>query len=77
MTPAQVLVEQLGAARRGGVSFEEAWPSALCSALAVAGIELREWTRALTGMASTWRAAFEILPASAPERAADPDRVQV
>lgn len=81
MNPATVLVELLADSRRAGESFESAWPDALAGALAVvdARWERTEWRHVLSGMSSTWREAFERVPASRHERALatvaqDPDR---
>ena len=81
MNPATALVEKLGAARRESVTFEDAWPDALAAALAAvpAKWERNEWAHVLSGMASTWRDAFERRPAGRRERALatvaqDPDR---
>ena len=81
--PAMVLVTQLADARRQGESFADAWPDALTEALACVGSssERREWRDVLAGMTSTWRAAWERRPASAPEHAvvalaADPERTE-
>lgn len=81
MTPAQVLVAQLAAARRRGKSFEVAWPDALAAALAAVhgNAERAEWAAVLGGMVEVWRGAFERRPAGRRQRAlaavaADPDR---
>ncbi len=81
MNPAAVLVEQLAAARREGVTFERAWPDALAAALTVVQTkwERSEWANVLGGMVEVWRDAFERVPASRHERALaavaqDPDR---
>jgi hypothetical protein len=81
MNPATVLVEQLAAARREGVTFEQAFPDAVAAALAVVQTkwERSEWASVLGGMVATWRDAFERVPAGRCEQAlaaiaADPDR---
>jgi predicted nucleic acid-binding Zn ribbon protein len=82
--PAATLVELLAAARREGVTFERAWPDALAAALTVVQTkwERSEWASVLGSMASTWRDAFERVPADGRERALatvaqDPDRVPI
>lgn len=79
--PAAVLVEQLAAARREGVTFEQVFPDAMAAALTVVQTrwERSEWASVLGGMVEVWRDAFERGPASRRERALatvaqDPDR---
>jgi hypothetical protein len=69
MTPPAVLRDRLAAARRGGVSFDEAWPVALAAAVNAAQWEREEWRDILSSMVETWRAAWERRDASRPERA--------
>lgn len=69
MTPPVVLRDRLAAARRGGVSFDEAWPVALAAAVNAAQWEREEWRDTLSSMIETWRAAWERHDASRPERA--------
>jgi predicted nucleic acid-binding Zn ribbon protein len=67
--PPVELREQLAAARRAGVSFEEAWPGALESAVSAAWWERAEWLEVLSGMVEAWRAGWERRPATRPEQA--------
>lgn len=69
MTPPVVLRDRLAAARRSGVSFDEAWPVALAAAVTATQWEREEWRAILSGMVETWRAAWERRDASRPERA--------
>lgn len=69
MTPPVVLREHLAAARRGGVSFDRAWPAALAAAVNTAQWEREEWRDVLSRMVETWRAAWERRDASCAERA--------
>lgn len=69
MTPPAVLRERLATARRGGVSFEEAWPVALAVAVNAARWEREEWRDVLSCMVETWRTAWERRDASCAERA--------
>jgi hypothetical protein len=69
MTPPAVLRDRLAAARRGGVSFEEAWPVALAVAVNAAQWEREEWQDILASMVETWRAAWERRDATGAERA--------
>ena len=78
-----ILLEQLAAARRQGVTFAAAWPPALGTAIATARpLERDDWSAVLVGTIDTWRAAFEEQPASRRERAlaivaVDPERVPI
>ncbi len=59
-----VLLEHLVAARRAGMSFEEAWPDAREAALrAVQGGQNRiEWASALSETGGAWQDAYERRP---------------
>jgi hypothetical protein len=59
MTPPAALRERLAIARRGDVSFDEAWPVALAAAINAVQWERDEWRDVLAGMVETWRAAWE------------------
>jgi hypothetical protein len=67
--PPVELREQLAAARRAGVSFDEAWPVALATAVGTTRWEREEWQAALSGTVWAWRAAWEHRDASRPENA--------
>jgi hypothetical protein len=67
--PPVALREQLAAARRGGVSFDEAWPVALASAVSTVQWEREEWRDVLSGMVETWRAGWERRESTGAERA--------
>ena len=67
--PPVELREQLAAARRTGVSFDEAWPGALEAALSAARWERAEWLEVLSGMVEAWRAGWERRLATRPEQA--------
>ncbi len=67
--PSVVLRERLVAARRAGVSFEEAWPGALDAAVDASRWERAEWLEVLSGTVEAWRAGWERQPATRPERA--------
>ncbi len=69
MAPPVVLRERLAAARRDGVSFDEAWPLALAAAVNAVQWEREEWIDALSGTIETWRAAWERRDVSRTERA--------
>jgi hypothetical protein len=75
------LLERLASARRAGLTFDQAWPTALGEAVRVAHRRDREeWAEVLGSMSSSWRAAFERRPATGPELAlaiiaTDSDRV--
>lgn len=58
--PAVALRVELVDARRSGLSFTDAWPSAMAAALAVsADREADDWRDVLLETHSAWRAAFE------------------
>ncbi len=67
--PPVVLGERLAAARRAGVSFEEAWPGALDAAVNASRRERAEWLEALSGTVEAWHAGWERQPATRPQRA--------
>jgi hypothetical protein len=67
--PPVVLRERLAAARRAGVSFEEAWPVALAAAVNTAQWERKEWQDALTGTIEAWRAGWDRAAAARREEA--------
>ncbi len=67
--PPVVLREQLAAARREGMSFDEAWPVALGSVLNTVQWEREEWQDALASMVETWRAGWERRESTGAERA--------
>ncbi len=67
--PPVVLRERLAAARRAGVSFEEAWQGALDAAVNASRWERAEWLEVLLGTVEAWRAGWGRQPATRPERA--------
>jgi hypothetical protein len=69
MTPPVVLRDRLAAARRDGMSFDEAWPVALAAAVSAVQWEREEWIDALSGTVEAWRAAWERRDASRTDRA--------
>jgi hypothetical protein len=69
MTPPAALREQLAIARRGGVSFDEAWPVALAAVVDTVQWEREEWRDVLASMVETWRAAWERRESTGAERA--------
>jgi hypothetical protein len=71
VAPAAILLEQLAAARRAGVTFEEAWPDALATALQSADrSERAHWREALSGTVDAWIDAWlRRPPQSGAERA--------
>jgi hypothetical protein len=77
------LLECLAAQRRADVGFDDAWPLAVRDALAgVSGVELSDWTAALSGTRSAWEASYEGWPQFRRERALeavawDEERAQV
>jgi hypothetical protein len=78
-----VLGQRLAAARRAGVTFEEAWPQAVEAAILAEpdAMQRADWERILPGMVQTWRDAFERQPAGRSESAAaallDDERVPI
>jgi hypothetical protein len=56
--PPVVLRERLAAARRAGMSFEEAWPGALDAAVNASRWEPAEWRQALSGTVEAWHAGL-------------------
>jgi hypothetical protein len=69
MRPPEALRELLAAARREGVSFDQAWPVALEAAVGAVQWERAEWRDILSSMVGTWRAAWERRDASSAEQA--------
>lgn len=67
--PPVVLRERLAAARRAGMSFDEAWPVALASAVSTVQWEREEWRDVLAGMVETWCAGWERRASTGAERA--------
>jgi predicted nucleic acid-binding Zn ribbon protein len=67
--PPGVLRERLAAARRAGISFDEAWPVALASAVNTVQWEREEWQDVLASMVETWRAGWERRESTGAERA--------
>lgn len=60
VSPPELLVARLAAARERGEAFEGAWPDALSAAVAVSrGSERREWRDVLDGTAQVWQECFE------------------
>jgi hypothetical protein len=69
MQPPDAIREQLAAARRASVGFDDAWGRAMQDALAgLFGQELDEWRVALVSTEPDWRAAFERRPQRRAER---------
>jgi hypothetical protein len=56
--PAVRLRLELCAARRAGLSFEEAWPPAVDSAVAGAGRSRRDWIEVLGQTRGAWERAY-------------------
>lgn len=70
MNPARVLVEQLAAARRRGLSFEDAFPAAVSAAVSVADRDERtQWRAALADLRESWQACWERRPPTKAENA--------
>lgn len=67
--PPVELREQLAAACRAGVSFDQAWPSALKAAVNTSQWGRAEWLEVLSGMVGAWRAGWERQPATRQEQA--------